>query len=306
VNVYDSDLLVGGDFTAAGGFSADRIARWDGDTWGVLGSGLNGRASASAVYLGALYVGGGFTSAGGKPSRYIARWAPDVDGDGLPDVIDNCPLVQNPNQADLDGDNIGDACDVNDTLQFFLFSPVDMVVTDPQGDSIGIGFNTIGLGSFYDTTTDINSANLTGPDGDPDDHVTIPHPIAGGYHVRIIREPGSADTARFTLGIRIDGNQLLVPDDYRNATITALGVTVPDTYVWTAATTLAGDTNADGVFTSSDIIYLVNYVFKSGPPVVVPGHGDVNCSGAVTSADIIHLVNFIFKSGAPPCSQSGG
>jgi hypothetical protein len=81
---------------------------------------------------------------------------------------------------------------------------------------------------------------------------------------------------------------------------------VPDTYIWTAATTLAGDTNADGLFTSSDIIYLVNYVFKSGPPTVVPGHADVNCSGTVTSADIIQLVNFIFKSGVPPCSHSAG
>lgn len=35
----------------------------------------------------------------------------DFDADGVPDCIDNCPEVRNPDQADSDGDGIGDACD---------------------------------------------------------------------------------------------------------------------------------------------------------------------------------------------------
>ena len=36
----------------------------------------------------------------------------DADGDYLPDALDNCPGVQNPDQSDADGDGYGDACPV--------------------------------------------------------------------------------------------------------------------------------------------------------------------------------------------------
>lgn len=35
----------------------------------------------------------------------------DCDSDGIPDTFDNCPCTSNPDQVDLDGDQVGDVCD---------------------------------------------------------------------------------------------------------------------------------------------------------------------------------------------------
>ena len=62
-----------------------------------------------------------------------------------------------------------------------------------------------------------------------------------------------------------------------------------------------GDMNHDGVITSADIIYAVNFAFKGGPPPLpFVAAGDVNCDAVVTAADIIFLVNYVFKGGAAP------
>ena len=38
---------------------------------------------------------------------------PDIDGDSIPDNIDNCPTLANLDQSDTDQDEVGDACDGN-------------------------------------------------------------------------------------------------------------------------------------------------------------------------------------------------
>jgi hypothetical protein len=40
--------------------------------------------------------------------------APDTDGDGVPDSVDNCPTVKNLDQKDFNGDGKGDACEDSD------------------------------------------------------------------------------------------------------------------------------------------------------------------------------------------------
>lgn len=44
------------------------------------------------------------------PDWYVGS-ATDADGDGMPNLSDNCPYVSNPDQFESDGDGVGDACD---------------------------------------------------------------------------------------------------------------------------------------------------------------------------------------------------
>ena len=79
--------------------AGNRIARWDGQSWTPLQSGLDepvrGLAGFDDGSGPALYVGGFFDEAGGQPAHKIARWvgcphvvAGDFDGDGDVDGFD--------------------------------------------------------------------------------------------------------------------------------------------------------------------------------------------------------------------------
>jgi len=196
--------------------------------------------------------------------------------------------------AGQNGENIGafGLCSVPDTLWIIAYSPVDLIVTDPVGDSISLEFNTI-QDADYDTTVDWNE------DGDSDDLVTIPHPYVGEYQIRVIREDDVApDDTTYDLGIRINGSALdLLADDEP--------LPPPDgcsDYSYDCLPHLKGDVNGDDVINSADIVFLINYLFKSGLAPDPLELGDVNCDDVINSADVVYLIDYLFKGGPPPCS----
>jgi len=63
---------------------------------------------------------------------------------------------------------------------------------------------------------------------------------------------------------------------------------------------MCGDPNGDGISGIADVIYLINYLFRSGPVPEFLSTGDANFDGVVDSADVLHLVNYLFVGGPWP------
>jgi len=63
-----------------------------------------------------------------------------------------------------------------------------------------------------------------------------------------------------------------------------------------------GDANGDDQVNVTDVIYLINYLFKGGPAPVNMGAADVDGNGSLNVGDVIYLINYLFKGGpAPKC-----
>ena len=60
----------------------------------------------------------------------------DNDGDGIVDILDNSPLVSNPDQTDIDGDGVGDATD--DFDHDGVWNPFDICPDTPDGELVNI------------------------------------------------------------------------------------------------------------------------------------------------------------------------
>ena len=67
-------MYIGGIFTSVGNTPAPGVARWDGQTWSALGSGLDGNVNALAMVGDRLFAGGTFQTVGGNKIPALAEW----------------------------------------------------------------------------------------------------------------------------------------------------------------------------------------------------------------------------------------
>ncbi len=147
-----------------------------------------------------------------QPSGSDSGAIADRDGDGVPDDVDNCPDIPNPDQANEDGDKFGDVCDP---------CPVEANdnPSDPDGDGVADGcdpnpntpgdrialfegFSETALGSGWQL---IGNATLGGGEialvDVAQDYTAVVPPISGlvdatvSAGILVDAEVGSADSA---------------------------------------------------------------------------------------------------------------
>jgi hypothetical protein len=61
-----------------------------------------------------------------------------------------------------------------------------------------------------------------------------------------------------------------------------------------------GDVNGDGTINLGDVVFLINFLFKGGPPPQPVSVGDVNGDCEVNLGDVVYLINYLFKGGPRP------
>ena len=169
----------------------------------------------------------------------------DTDGDGIPDNFDNCPTVPNPDQADSNGNGIGDACDTGSggggggaaVCTEAIVGGGSTAVNQPTGSQTCLVCTVTGV------------ANLV--DGDPTNFAVIDQTLAlltGSIGITVTAQPGIV----FPSG-QIPGYTLSVP----KATL-ATAQALPNLTISTLLNgTATGDTKTYSSTLNADVLGLL-------------------------------------------------
>jgi uncharacterized delta-60 repeat protein len=148
-----------------------------------------------------------------------------------------------------------------------------------------------------DNSNNIYVAGGTHDHPEADDFATMKY-YPNGDSACMKRYNGSANLS--------DWANAIVTDDSGNVYVTGWSSSDSSSYPKDFVTIkyvqfLRGNVNGDGKISLSDIVYLINYLFKFGPAPVPIQSGDANCDGKVSLGDIVYLINYLFKFGPAPC-----
>lgn len=135
--------------------------------------------------------------------------------------------------------------------------------------------------------------------------------IADGGTGTPLLQPGSGEIARlyFTIYPPAYDGQTAVVDaseivgyqvELSNRQVEYGPVVVSGEVVVESGTVLRGDADGSGDINLLDITYLIDYLYKGGPPPVTFEAGDADANGLINLLDITYLINYLYSGGPPP------
>jgi hypothetical protein len=91
--------------------------------------------------------------------------------------------------------------------------------------------------------------------------------------------------------------------DLNEGSVVEAGVDDFSVSVYACSYIVSGDANGDGQVELSDVVYIINYLYKGGSAPEcdpVTDCGDVNNDEIVDISDVLYLINYLYKGGPPP------
>ncbi len=220
----------------------------------------------------------------------------DADGDGVPDGCDICPGFDD--NIDTDGDGVPDGCDIcagfDDNADADTDGvpdscdncPADANAGQADSDGDGIGDACDNCPTFANpaqTDTDLDGIgdpcdNCTDTDGDGFGNPGFAANTCPDDNCPYTFNPSQADADSNGVGDACDAGCCVAP--------------------------IRGNVDGDpgDAVNVSDLTYLVQYLFNSGPQPPCPEEGNVDGDAmeTIVVSDITYLVEFLFQSGPAP------
>ena len=156
-----------------------------------------------------------------------------------------------------------------------------------NSDDVAYAMALDGSGNVYVTGGSVGSETSC------DYATTKYYPNGDTAWVRRYNRPGNGGDEASAIAVDDSGNVYVTGGSYGSGT----------DYDWATikyVQFLRGDVNKDRDVTISDVVYLINYLFKGGPAPDPIQSGDVNCDGTVTISDVVYLINYLFRGGPAP------
>jgi len=328
---YD-DLIVGANGNDAGGGNAGRAYVYSGQTgallytftgaaaydyfgWSVSGAGDVNKDGYADLTVGAPYNDAGGTDAGrayvysGQTGTLLYTFTGAAANDYFGVSVSGAGNVNNDGYADLivgagwndaGGSDAGRAYVYSGQTGALLYTFTGEAANDYFGNSVsgagdvnGDGYADLIVGAY---------GNAAGGPGDGRAYVYSGQ--TGGLLYTFTGETGG-DWYEF-FGASVSGVGDVNKDGYADLIVMndAGGTDAGRAYVYSCAVAyVCGDVNADAKVSVSDVVYLINYLFKGGPvPKCIPftSCADANGDGKITVSDVVYLINYLFKGGPPP------
>jgi hypothetical protein len=224
----------------------------------------------------------------------------DTDSDGILDGVDNCPTTSNANQANNDGDSMGDACDPDDDNDGVNDGPdnCDFIANPTQAD-----FNSNGVGDAcqdsdndgwldaVDNCKGLANPSQTNPDNDLYGSICDNCPSTSNTSAADLNPDGTQkdQDADFIGDACDDGDADTYMDKVEvfTGTSTTLKCSADETRNNEAIDTLPTDNDDNRLVNGQDILKYNLYFGTVGPNPPYQKRYDINMDNIINGQDIL-------------------